>query len=1056
MVTLLLLLSLFPLISNNPVSANPGKLEWSIVDTPSEEDYVVLSPSEINAIAIGSDDETFYTIDIPNGKVYKSIDAGITWKDDLTEALSDEGATLPAWDIAVAPDNPELVAVVTNARQEVYVSGDGGDSWMDTDISEAAGWGASLLIADITFSPKYTKDGNSRWDIAIGTRKPDGSTNGDVWVRRLLVDEGRIAFVEGWDAQELNMDVTSVCFSPNYSTDNNTILAVASDVDDTYLCTGTRNINTNTTDWNVTTPSVVEISEAPEDSPSQSQIIFSDLALPSNYSGKAASSRTVYASYSAENTTADDVYLIDDNDAFRMNVKGDEGVPIASIAYNNGKLLAGGMTNIAGTANALIRICANPVVCPLKPKWESPSKPPTGGAVSGYANAQVAWSSNGEMAYCGTSSSNVASASDWADTDVSSGHPWSGTRLDESAFSRSDDDGDTWNQLSLIDTEMEYLRDSALSVDTEGTKTLYYLYLASTGSGFDSIWRSESKTLDEETLENLDWERILCLNSKTDDIILRPSAKKDELRLFLAVRGTDDVRYFDKDTQGKWQWERFWDCPDVTDLAVVNDEMFYVLDDNEVNKCSWNEELWGGIWEWQRDIDTGLRHGYTIAASGKNSVFVGESENGESRIAYSTNGGATFKLTKAVPEPGNIWGTPDEEFASNRFIYVASEGYGIYRWAIGRSTSWENLNLGCCLSCYGLAQKGGALYGLCRFGISRTLIPHEEIVTPSDWDSLTVGLPEPPKNPVAFKPGSLKALKVIGKDIIALRAIDDNEYFSGTLDPDASGYDPNVGRLWIYSDIFVLRAPWPTSPALGKLLPCDHCTCQAEVFCFHWRRLPLAEKYDLWIALDEEFTAILIKVGNMTPDDLYSPAWCPPTGSPRLTCGKTYYWKVRSCQSTEDERVHSRWSPPMHFTVKTCSSVEEMHLAPLLKAPQKGGKNVSRSPGFSWIGFPDTTKYEFVLANDAALTQIVVKEEVSTSAYHYSDRLDWGATYFWQVKAIEPVPSEPATGTFTVKPEPAALPALPAAPGTPLWIWLVIGTLSLLIIVVIVLCFVKR
>ncbi len=149
----------------------------------------------------------------------------------------------------------------------------------------------------------------------------------------------------------------------------------------------------------------------------------------------------------------------------------------------------------------------------------------------------------------------------------------------------------------------------------------------------------------------------------------------------------------------------------------------------------------------------------------------------------------------------------------------------------------------------------------------------------------------------------------------------------------------------------------------------------------------------------------------------------------------------------------------MNFTVKTCSAIEEMHLAPILVAPENGGRGVSRSPGFSWLGFPHTTKYEFILAKDAVLTEIVVKEKVPTSAYTYSGKLDWGTTYFWQVKAIEPVPSEPSTiGVFTVMPQQPqpTLPAMPVTLSTPLWIWLVIGILTLLVIVVIVLCLVKR
>ncbi|MFC1970163.1 hypothetical protein ACFLVV_02970 [Chloroflexota bacterium] len=583
------------------------------MDTPSEEGAVVVSPSEINTLAIGSDDETFYAVDIPNGKVYKSTDGGVTW-DDLSADLNATGARLPAWDIAVTPGNPELVAVVTNNRTAVYASEDGGETWVDTSIPDLGG----LLIADIAISEEYDEER----DIAIGTRKPDDAVNGDVWVREL---EG----VGTWTAQGLNMDVTAVRFSPSYSSDK-TMLIIASDNDRTYLCTGIRNTSGDTTDWDVTDPSQVEISESSGESPGEKEIIVSDLALPSDYSGEEADTRVVYAAYSS-NTTADDVYRIEDAEVYRMDVNHGEAVAIASIAYHGtcsgSKLLAGEVESKANSASALIDICLDTEECPLD--WEEPSKAPTGGAVSQRANAQVAWSSDGEIAYCGSNTNYVESAADWADTSLPGA--WSGNTAnepDESAFSRSQDEGDTWNQLSLIDTKMSRLSDFALSANYD------ILYLASRGNDFDSIWRSEDE-LSGET-----WERILCPRHK-GDIILRHSPEEDSRgeAIFLAMVDTDDAHYsLDKGQT----WERVWDCPDITDLAVVNDEMFYILDDNLVHKCWWDAEQWEGIWDWQWDIDTGLRSGYTIAVSGEDFVFVGEGEDGEGRIAYSADGGGQF------------------------------------------------------------------------------------------------------------------------------------------------------------------------------------------------------------------------------------------------------------------------------------------------------------------------------------------------------------------------------------------------------------------------------
>jgi len=1008
LVLLILLASLWPFSGSELVSASPDRLKWSIVDTPSGEGNVVVSPSEINAFAIGSDDETFYAIDIPHSIIYKTTDGGLTWNDKLTGALNAAGASLPVWAIAVAPDDPDLIAVVSDNRTAVYASEDGGDTWVDAVVPALGGF----LISDIAFSPEY---GAGERDIAIGTRLPNSISNGDVWVSKIGI--------VGWKAQELDRDVTSVRFSLNYDEDK-AIVVIASDEYNTYLCVGERITNENRTWWYKS----IEIADSPGDSPSKDEIIISDLALPSADYSERAGDWTVYAGYySAALTEPDDVYRVEkDGTVWRLKVKGGAEVPIASIDYGGGRLLAGEVLADADSAEALVHICFNPGDC--FPKWEEPVKPPTGGAFSGRANAQVAW--GGELAYCGTSTNYVTSAADWRDMSFG---PWRGEALDESAFSVSEDDGDIWNQLSLIDTDMSYLCDYAVSIEMENDETLYRPYLASVGAGFDSIWRSK-----RETLEKLGgtWERILCFDSESDRIVLRraPGESGDQAIFFAAV-GTEDSRYSLDEGE---TWEPIWDCPHITDLAVVSNELFYILNDELVNKCWWDEEKWGGVWEWERDVDTGLPHGYSIAISGKDFVFVGEEDgDGEGRVAYSTDGGVTFELTEGTPEPGNIEVIPDEEFDFNRFIYSASSEGRIYRWTIRGSTSWRELNPPH-EGFRGLAEKGGALYGAYDSGVDRTLVPHQETVRRDDWDSLEAGLEG---YNVDFKPGTLRATRT---EAIDLWAIDGRHY----------DFPESEGCLWVYSDTFALRTPWPLSPATGELMPCDPCTCQAMRFCFRWRELPLTEKYELWISLDEGFTAITAKVEDIRPVDLHSPAWCPLVGSPRFGCSSTYYWKVRACESTEGERIHSRWSPVMSFAVKTCTTVAEMHIAPILVAPADGSRDNPRTPGFSWIGFPDTTKYEFTLARDADFARVIVREEVPGSAYQYSGRLDWGTTYFWQVRALEPVPSERATGVFAVMQEPK--PATFSLPSVALWIWVVIGILALLNAAIIVLCLVKR
>ncbi|TET41579.1 MAG: hypothetical protein E3J66_05125, partial [Dehalococcoidia bacterium] len=275
LVLLILLVGLSPFSGSKPVSASPDRLKWSIVDTPSREGNVVVSPSEINAFVIGSDDETFYAIDIPHSKIYTSTDGGVTWKDRLTEALVRDGANLPAWDIAVAPDDPDLVAVVSDNRTAVYASEDGGDSWEDADVPDWA-LEQGLLISGIALSPGY---GDGERDIAVGTRCPDGNITGDVWARRMGIS--------GWKAQNLTIDITSIRFSFNYDEDK-AILVIAStgnkDLDPsvqnrTFLCVGERITNENRTWWYDSVEIIDPGENGSGDSPGRNEIIISDLAL---------------------------------------------------------------------------------------------------------------------------------------------------------------------------------------------------------------------------------------------------------------------------------------------------------------------------------------------------------------------------------------------------------------------------------------------------------------------------------------------------------------------------------------------------------------------------------------------------------------------------------------------------------------------------------------------------------------------------------------------------------------------------------------------------------
>jgi hypothetical protein len=1128
-----LLLSLISSISVKPASAHPGKLTWSIVDTPSPENNVIVSPSEVNVIAVGFDDRTFYAADIPgdvtypNGKVYKSGDGGVTWRDDLTRYLTRDGADLPVWNLAVAPDNVNFLVAVTadplaldNGPRRVFVSKDGGANWENTNIP----LGGAGYISCIDISVTY---GANNRDIAIGTR--DGTGNGTIWVLKAGV------VAPSWADQGLPAsDVVALKFSPTYPSDSS--LVVISCAADTRLHLGIRDTVANTTAWNTVGgyPVLIYDTNYAGTSPTFAQIITADLELPSDFSGSDPSLRRFYVSTDTDVTLPGvqfGVYRIDDTVPYR--IKPPTTAPtagrISSIAYfgtyASGVLLAGEVTagELAPSPSSYgvyIWRTSNPNATVGTPAWlnSDARRSPTGGVGSGFANAQLAWSPDGARAYCGTSSASPTAGGTGAIADTTR---WPGAWMvgslpgspDESAFSVSPyapayeqllvsfskaqdtDIGNIWNQLSLIDTQMgqvgspSFLSDVAVleapGTSAEAPVDYNVLYLASinpAAGGFDSIWRSTSDPLGRT------WERILCIATSDAGTILRvKQTSYDETDrsdvIVFADLGTDIVGYSEDEGQ-VWNVRHF---TTVTDLAVADDKVIYILDGTIVYR--YKEEGTGWIQTYKED--TQLYSGHTIAVPLKNPgketgegnedwVIVGEAgpPGGFSNVVW-----ADFSKTPVTFEPplesrlevpvlGNVHVIADDRFEQNKTIYAASNDFTgtsgkIYRWVIDESTNWDELEPPNS-AFYGLAMRNDVLYGAWRTaevpeiiaytaGVDRTLYSRDRVPPPPEWDYLTAGLPAPPGGVLFTREPS--SLKISSNEYNNLWAIDNNPY----------DWTNKAGCLWAYIDTVAKVGPWTTSPASGDFIPVDPVSGRAVEINFGWHQLSYASAYELQLAKDSDFSIRVLVNENIVPVDQLAPECYFPAGGlvpipasgiagwGNLEAGHTYYWRVRARAAVTGEVVRSPWSATMYFTVKAGLPAKGKYPTVTLFSPPYGARDASCSPSFSWSPIPRTTKYEFVLAKDAALQQVIVKTNVPLTSYRYDGELDFNTSYFWQVRAIGPVVSDPSpVGSFTV----AAMgkPAKPAGgkpSPIPFWVFWVIVVYVILVVVMIVLAMAK-
>jgi len=870
-------------IPAKPALANPGAVQWGTVDTPTAIDNVIVSHSEINSIAIGIDGRTFCAIDIPNSKVYKSSNGGVTWN-DLSGHLATSGAALPAWNIAIAPDNPNFVAVVTSdggLPRKVFISTDGGGTWQNTNSPAVDNIGA------IAISPNY-----GGYDIAIGTRT--GAGGGNVYILKSVGSAD-------WASQGFTGDILALKFPPAYRTDFS-LLTVSAQATGTFINLGIHDGAANTTNWGTWGP--VEVTTAGAGtSPKINQIITANLELPADFSGQAPSLRRMYVSVDAPTANAG-IYRFDDT-VCHLLMPAPAPLRISSLAYygtySSGKLLASEVLGNPDSATTMTWFTDTPVTC-AGTCWYQAQKAPTGGGNSGFANAQVLWGPDGNRVYCATGSAALNNPADWP------GGYLTGSPLDESAFSLSADNGETWNQLSLIDTEIDFLSDVAVTPASD------IIYLASINNhgeinNFDSIWRTTGPPTGKI------WERVLCLPSTGNDLILRTSNVDNDPAIYFASLSTGDLR---QSLDGGHTWHSTLPGVNVTDFTVTrisNMPNIYILNNNYVRRGTTN----GQTWQWSTKVDTNLGTGHSISATPTGVIVVGDSAEG--MVAYSLDGGASFTRTIAIPEPGKMQVVADYRFRDALVIYAASDSAGseIYNWVVGSNLNWTAMGSPG-RSFYGLAQLGtlyGAWSSAGNTAVDRTLEPEKLGPPYIEWDRLTVGLA--PGVVFTREPSSLKVSAGIN-----LWAIDNRPYTATT------------GRLWNFYDCLspspqytpppppshevLFQAPVPTSPAADEVIPVYLDTGDTGDIIFKWRHPTAAIEYELWLSKDEAFSQIVLKQ-VIKPGSEQSPGWTLPK-TVSLEKGKQYYWKIRVIQAETGEMDEGQWSKVMSFSVASLPSEE--------------------------------------------------------------------------------------------------------------------------------------
>ncbi|MFC2123101.1 hypothetical protein ACFLRP_05400 [Bacteroidota bacterium] len=896
----------------NPASANNGMQQWLRLTTPQDGpggNWVLANNggagTEVNHIAVGSDGNTIYALDSVTPLLFKSSDGGYTW-------LNITGS-LPAFasldDLAVSPDNPEFLVAVDATTPEVFLSTDGGTSFSAT---AASGLTITGTIEDIAISGGiYSTSGRDARSIMFGTSNSAGG--GQLWMMSVGPQYHNWTNVSsgatGWSAA----DIFSLAYSPSYPGDRTVLLitadnvAAAGDIGNpgtTWLYIGRMDAATFQMTWNASLLAgyPLAISRNEEDSPG-TPLSYASMALPPDYSITAESQRRVYASWSDDTggNANDDVYRLDDVTAFRLEAGNGMEYVGTSLAYhgtlNSGKLMAGSRATSWAPPEAphvQVRHTSDPQS--RMPTWQNSNKPPTG-----INEAQVAWSPNGRFAFCGTGTIG-------------------GATNDDSAFSRSTDDGSNWNQTGLIDTVISTINDIEVSPDTD---SLFMTTVNTGAANADGLWRSISNHMDVK------WERVLARSSTGtgDNPLIRidPDYTETGGLWYANIDSTMASQQLFRSRDGGNSYKTCFPNLLLVDIAVEDEETVYGVD--AVGLVS--KGIKGGR-QWGAPVGTQLDSGYSIACARTTttpdnpygSIIVGGNGTGSNGdVAYSTDGGATFTpIETMLPTRDNTVVVASSSYTSDGTILAINSG-GMYAWGIFAGKSeWETW--------WGGISSPSAVLGL---HISRSYGLY--FSTPaSAWGSATpyirwsgasagldanINLGAQPSRKVALS-GGMELNEPTTFWIIDQRA-----------------YSPTQGGIWHYTDSLSWLIPVPITPASGSEIDYDPVSGRADQFYISWESNAISTGYQIQIAMDENFSSIAANIGGAWAGPFYRPA---DPGAPALSIpagggavsdaagntwtvtpllpGQNYYWRVRVKSVSAGDNIQSSWSWVESFTVK--------------------------------------------------------------------------------------------------------------------------------------------
>lgn len=886
-------------------AASGDEAKWSGVNIPAEGQaggWMLAQGSDIQHVTMAVDGTLYAYGKGLSYTLLKSVDDGYSWS-----GVGQVQGSIA--DIAVAPNDASLVYYATSSS--VYKSADAGNSFIQLP-SNPGGAGSNnveITSIDVTYFGSYL--------VAVGTRDIDSGDYGGVYT----LDEGT-SFT--WaDSNVGNYDVYDVALSPNFPGDRK-LLAAVTDETDTLVATRVADAAWGATVGNarldrdnsgLPTPVAVAVS--------------ADIVFPDDYDA-VTGSHTLFVAIDTGGGNGD-VYRVSGTVAVDINVASTYGlsnIDISSLAVSGN---TSAVHLLAGAADsAQVYFSSDGGL-----SWAKGTKPPTGQARS-----------------C------VVMAADFA----SSGLAYVATSGEDSAFSYTADGGTIWNQLSLIDTRVSDILDLAPSANYDQDGTLFMV----TWGGQHSLWRSRSG--------GARWERVYAGSVADVDSISRvalsPHYGDNSQVVFLAGRIGGSPAIW-RSMDGGQSFSSPWFTYDPITGVGFPIDVWVVVDDNTLFVGSYNGSqamVYGstnGGWTYSTAAAAGSQQLNSMAVSPgydqDGAILVGNTSGG---VYWSDQSGRAFvPLPASPPLAGNVSVAFDPQFASNHTVYAAggSQNEGIYRFVIGTSASWVNIDS---------ALPTGAMVGGLRVSTDGVLYATNFKV---DGGMERCLVPSSPLGP-RFE--------------TVVRGLADGATLTGLwlCQNRLWSVDSAHTRLLTYSDSLALP--------LGLLSPPDGASgvgtivnYQIDDVVLDWEALNGATEYQWQLDHEDDFSSVPAgfegKV-NSTSAEL-----------PPLKPAITYYWRVRATQP-----VLSPWSSKWLFTTSLGSETA----APALICPEAGAGNVELKPIFQWSSVVGADKYELLVSSEVSFTNPLVarlgSQALPATAWQCDASLDNDTTYYWKVRAI--------------------------------------------------------